>query len=73
MSFILLMTYYLFVFCSVYDKSQGSVFINYIIGSLTSLAISTGLTIIITFLRAISIKYRSVVIFNISKYLYEHF
>ena len=73
MSFILLMTYYLFIFCSVYDKSQGSVFINYIIGSLISLAISTGLTIIITFLRAISIKYRSVVIFNISKYLYEHF
>ena len=70
---LLVMTYYLFVFCAVYDHSQGSIFINYLIGSLISLATSTGLTIIITFLRAISIKYRSVVLFNVSKYLYEHF
>ena len=70
---LLVMTYYLFIFCAVYNKSQGSIMINYIIGALTSLAISIGLTIIITILRTISIKYRSVLLFNISKYLYEHF
>ena len=70
---LLVMTYYLFIFCAVYNKSQGSIMINYIIGALTSLAISIGLTIIITLLRTISIKYRSVLLFNISKYLYEHF
>ena len=72
-STMLVMTYYLFIFCVVYNKSQGSVIINYIIGACTSLAISIGLTIIITVLRTISIKYRSVKLFNISKYLYEHF
>ena len=70
---LLLMTYYSFVFCAVYRHSQGSIFINYLIGTLISLATSTGLTIIITLLRAISIKYRLVVLFNVSKYLYEHF
>ena len=70
---LLVMTYYLFVFCAVYSHSQGSIFINYLIGTLISLATSTGLTIIITLLRAISIKHRSVVLFNVSKYLYEHF
>ena len=70
---MLVMTYYLFIFCVVYNKSQGSVIINYIIGACTSLAISVGLTIIITLLRTISIKYRSPMLFNVSKYLYEHF
>ena len=72
-SAMLVMTYYLFIFCVIYNKSQGSVIINYIIGACTSLAISIGLTIIITVLRTISIKYRSVMLFNVSKYLYEHF
>ena len=70
---ILLMTYYLFIFCTVYHNSQGSIMINYIIGACTSLAISIGLAIIITLLRVISIKYHYVVVFNISKYLYDHF
>ena len=73
LSTILIMTYYLFIFCTVYHQSQGSIMVNYIIGACTSLAISTGLTIIITFLRAISIKYRYHQLFNISKYLYDHF
>ena len=71
--FILIMTYYLFIFCTVYHKSQVSIMVNYIVGACTSLAISAGLTIIITALRAISIKYHYYQLFNISKYLYEHF
>ena len=72
-SFIAAMNYYLYVFCSVYQKSQGSVMINYIIGACTSLAISVGLSIIITLLRVLSFKYQSIKLFNVSKYLYDQF
>ena len=71
--FILLMTYYLFIFCTVYHHSQISILINYIIGALTSLAISVGLTLIISTLRYISIKYHSNKLFNTSKFMYKKF
>ena len=67
------MTYYLFIFCTVYHQSQGSIMLNYLIGALTSLAISSGLTIIITLLRVVSMKFRITILYNISKYLYDHF
>ena len=73
LSSILVMTYYLFIFCTIYSQSQGSIMINYIRGACISLAISIGLTLMITLLRAISIKYHSIILFNVSKYLYEHF
>ena len=72
-SFIFLMTYYLFIFSAVYHHSQISIMINYIIGALTSLAVSTGLTLIITILRVLSLKYHSYKLFNTSKYLYKKF
>ena len=71
--FILLMTYYLFIFCTVYHHSQISILINYIIGSLTSLAISVGLSLFISILRYISIKYHSNKLFNTSRFLYKKF
>ena len=73
LTFILLMTYYLFIFCTVYHNSQGSIVINYIIGALSSLGYSVGLTIIITVLRVISLKYHSNQLFNASRYLYKTF
>ena len=73
LSFILVMTYYLFIFCTVYHQSQGSIMVNYIVGACTSLAISAGLTLIISILRTLSIKYHYYQLYNISKYLYEHF
>ena len=73
LSFILIMTYYLFIFCTVYHQSQGSIMVNYIVGACISLAISVGLTLIISVLRALSIKYHHYQLYNISKYLYEHF
>ena len=69
----IIMTYYLFIFCTVYHQSQGSIMLNYLIGALTSLAISSGLTIIITLLRVVSMKFRITILYNISKYLYDHF
>ena len=71
--FIMVMTYYLFIFCTVYHQSQSSIMINYIIGACISLAISVGLTIIITIFRFLSFRYKSPQLFNVSKYLYEHF
>ena len=70
---ILLMTYYLFIFSTVYHYSQVSIVINYIIGATTSLAISVGLTLIISILRIASIKYHSNRMFNISRYIYDKF
>ena len=72
-SFIFLMTYYLFILSAVYHHSQISIMINYIIGALTSLAVSTGLTLIISILRVLSLKYHSYELFNTSKYLYKKF
>ena len=72
LGFTVIMTYYLFIFCTVYHQSQGSIMLNYIIGALTSFGISCGLTIIITFLRIFSIKYRITILYNISRYLYDH-
>ena len=69
----LIMTYYLFIFCSVYHQSQMNITVNYIIGACISLATSVGITIFITIFRNISFKYRSVYFFNVSRYLYEHF
>ena len=73
LSFIIIMTYYLFIFCTVYHQSQISITINYIVGALTSLAISAGLTVIITILRIISLNYRSKKLYNISRYIYDKF
>jgi len=71
--FILLMIYYLFVFCAVYHQSQISITINYIVGALTSLAISTALSIIISILRVISLNCQLQRVYNISRYIYDRF
>ena len=71
--FIFLMTYYLFIFCTVYHQSQRSIMVNYIIGTCISLATSVGLTIIITTLRILSLKYKHYNLYNTSRYIYEHF
>ena len=71
--FTIIMTYYLFIFCTVYHQSQTSILINYIIGAVTSLAFSIGITIIITILRIISIKYHSSALYNTSRYIFKKF
>ena len=73
LGFIIIMTYYLFIFCTVYHQSQVSITVNYIIGALTSLAISAGLSIIISLLRILSFRYQSNRIYNVSRYLYDNF
>ena len=69
----LAMCYYLMIFCTVYHKSQISIMINYIIGIAESIAISVGLTLIISILRYLSLKNRSKYMYYTSKYLFDHF
>ena len=69
----LVMCYYLMIFCTVYHNTQGSIMVNYITGIAESMAISLALTLIISILRAISIKYRFKSIYYTSKYFFEKF
>ena len=69
----LLMSYYIIVFCTVYHESQGSIIGNYFIGIGISVATSVGLTIIISLMRIISFNLKNTHLYNVSKYLYEHF
>ena len=67
------MCYYLMIFCTVYNKTQGSIMLNYLLGIAESIAISLGLTIIISFIRFLSLKYKSKYLYYTSKYLFENF
>ena len=67
------MCYYLMIFCTVYHKTQGSIMINYIIGIAQSIAISSGLTIIISLIRYLSLKNKWEYIYNTSKFFFEKF
>ena len=65
--------YYMIIFCFVYQKSQGSIMINYIIGIAESILISLFLAIIISFLRYLSIIKKMKSFYNTSRYLFENF
>ena len=67
------MCYYLMIFCTIYQKTQGSIMKNYILGIGQSLVISLGLTIIISLMRYLSLTYRWKSFYNSSKYLFENF
>ena len=51
--------YYLYIFCDVYQKSQVSLFTNYLYGLITSFVISIAITFIVTIIRIMSIKCKS--------------
>ena len=61
--------YYLYIFCSVYEQSQMSLFINYLYGIGISLILSIGITLIVTIIRLISIKIKSRNLYYTSRYL----
>ena len=71
--FNIFMCYYLTIFCIVYHQTQGSIMFNYLIGLGQSLIISLSISIIIAFLRFISIRIGIKNIYNTSKYLHEKF
>ena len=65
--------YYMIIFCFVYQKTQGNIMINYIIGISESIAISLCLAIIISLIRYISIIKKLKSFYYASKYLYQNF
>ena len=63
------MMIYILIFCQIYKKSQNNLLINYVLGLVESLAYSIGITIIISILRFISLKYKLIYIYRTSVYL----
>ena len=72
-SLLFLMTYYITIFCIVFNKSQVSIMINFIYGILESLGISFGISLVITFLRYLSLKYKFIQLYRTSQYLNNKF
>ena len=70
---LIIMIYYLFIFCAVYNNSQISIALNYFYGILESFAISLVLAFITTILRYMGLKFKISRLYNISKYCYQHF
>ena len=67
------MCYYLMIFFAVYNKTQGSIMINYISGFIESFIISFALSFITSLMRFISIRYKFKYIYYTSKYFFENF
>ena len=65
----LCITYYLFIFCKIYEKSQISLLKNYFLGVVESLLNSFGITLIISILRFIGLKCATKKIYRTSVYL----
>ena len=67
------MTYYLFVFCQVYEKSQVSLLTNYFLGIVESLITLVATSLIISILRFISLKCKYKNIYRTSVYINSTF
>ena len=66
-------TYYLYIFCDIYKKSQISLFINYIIGISESLILSFGISLIISALRYSGLKCKIKYLYRTSVYINNKF
>ena len=66
-----LMTYYLFIFCYIYQKSQVSLLTNNIIGIIQSFLISFVISILICILRYFGLKFHLKYFYRTSVYLNE--
>ena len=69
----LLMTYYITIFCIIYQTTQVNIMINYILGIGESISISLGITFIISILRILSIKNKWRNLYYTSRFLYQKF
>ena len=67
----LFITFYLIIFCKIYNKSQGSLIINYLIGFIESLAYSIGVSLIVCILRYLGLKKKLIFLYRTSVYLDE--
>ena len=65
----LFITFYLIIFCKIYNKSQGSLIINYLIGFIESLAYSIGVSLIVCILRYLGLKKKLIYLYRTKVYL----
>ena len=61
--------YYIVIFCTVYSKSKGSLFINYLTSLFEGFVVSVAISLIIVGTRKIGLSYMNKDIYNISKYI----
>ena len=66
-------TYYLFIFCIIYKKSQLSLLSNYFLGVVESLIKSFGVSLIVCIIRFISLKIKNKILYRTSVYLDKYF
>ena len=65
--------YYIVIFCIIYNNSQNSLLINYILSLVESLIISIIISIIIVITRKIGIIYLNINFYNTSKFINSRF
>jgi hypothetical protein len=67
--FIITMTYYIVIFCAVYQESQNSLLINYIMGFIESIITSICITLVICVLRIIGLNFKNKYCYRTSVFL----
>jgi hypothetical protein len=70
---IIFCTYYLFIFFTIYHKSQMSLLKNYLISLIESWALNILIAIFIVLFRKMGIYFKNKYIYNISKYLDKNY
>ena len=70
---IIFCTYYLFIFFTIYHKSQMSLLTNYLISLIESWALNILIAILIVLFRKIGIFFKNKYIYNTSKYFDKNF
>ena len=66
-------TYYLFLFCAIYQKAQENLFINYIIGLAWGLGYKVAFSLVNTILRKISLVGKCRRLYIITRYISDKF
>ena len=69
----ILITYYLFIFCIIYKKSQTSLLSNYFLGVIENFIKSFSISLIVSILRIISLKWKNKMLYRTSVYLNDLF
>ena len=67
--FIITMTYYIVIFCAIYQESQNSLLINYFLSFIESIITSICITIVICVLRIIGLNYQNKYFYRTSVFL----
>ena len=71
--FIIFCTYYMFIFFTIYSKSQMSLLKNYLISLIEDWSINILIALLIVVFRKLGIYFRNKYIYNTSKYIDNNF